>query len=398
MSSESILEKIINSKQAADLSQINPKVMIETISANLSTKEKDIISRRFGLTGKNKEPLEKIGKFYNLTRERIRQIEASAVKKICQNNQNKKTSEVLESLEKIIARLMETYGGAVEENFLFSKVFEAAENNKENQQILTFILGKLSGKFIRITDPQNFNPGWDLKIVNLDKIKNLSEQLVELFKKIGKPLKLSELIVKIENQEKDELKSLTPEQIESLLYLSANLGKNPFDDFGLLIWGLIKPKRMADKIYLVLKKANQPLHFIKIAELINKARFDHKLALPQTVHNELIIDQKFVLVGRGIYALTEWGYQPGVVSEVINKVLQEAGKPLTKEEIVNKVLKQRIVKEMTIYIALIDKKKFKKLPTGHYTLAESAEGIKKPTVNESSTVKIKQPIPSERET
>lgn len=48
----------------------------------LSDKEHSIISMRFGLEGNNRMTLEEIGSIYNVTRERIRQIESKAIKKL----------------------------------------------------------------------------------------------------------------------------------------------------------------------------------------------------------------------------------------------------------------------------------------------------------------------------
>ena len=88
--------------------------------------------------------------------------------------------------------------------------------------------------------------------------------------------------------------------------------------------------------------------------------------MPQTVHNELIKDPRFVLVGRGLYALKEWGYEEGQVKDVILKILKEARKPLPKEEILAGVLKQRMVKENTVLLNLNNKKYFLKTPEGKY--------------------------------
>jgi len=112
------------------------------------------------------------------------------------------------------------------------------------------------------------------------------------------------------------------------------------------------------------------LHFREIADYINKADFDSKKAHPATIHNELILNDKFVLIGRGIYALTEWGYQPGTVAEVIVELLKESEKPLSKGEIVRKVLDSRMVKKSTINLALTNKNKFKKLENGSYLLVQ----------------------------
>ena len=125
---------------------------------------------------------------------------------------------------------------------------------------------------------------------------------------------------------------------------------------------------MKDKIYLVLKKEGKPLHFNDITELINKVKFDRRKAYAPTVHNELILNDDFVLVGRGIYALEEWGYKPGVVSDVLIKILKKSDDPLSRDELVKKVLEQRVVRKNTIHLALTDKAKFKRLPDKRFTL------------------------------
>ena len=121
---------------------------------------------------------------------------------------------------------------------------------------------------------------------------------------------------------------------------------------------------MKDKAYLVFKKENKPLHFTEVASLIDSA-------LPQTVHNELIKDSRFVLVGRGIYALKEWGYERGYVKDVIFKVLKSAQKPLDREEILEKVLEQRIVKKNTVLLNLSNKNYFLRTSEGNYTIKEA---------------------------
>lgn len=118
------------------------------------------------------------------------------------------------------------------------------------------------------------------------------------------------------------------------------------------------------------------MHFRDITTAINDTQFDHKRAYLPTIHNELILDPRFVLVGRGMYALTEWGYVRGVVADVIEQVLRTHG-PLTRAEVEAEVLKQRIVKPGTIYLSLTNKKRFlKNKQDGRYYLVQQKEGAK----------------------
>ena len=55
---------------------------VRTLLATLSDKEREIIELRFGLEGKNPMSLKEIGELYNLTKERIRQIEKKALERL----------------------------------------------------------------------------------------------------------------------------------------------------------------------------------------------------------------------------------------------------------------------------------------------------------------------------
>ena len=203
-------------------------------------------------------------------------------------------------------------------------------------------------------------------------VKKTINELVELVKELEKPVKLEDLIGKFKEQDfyQTNQERLSEEAIVSYINVSKQIDKNPFDEYGLKNWGQIKPKRMNDKIYLVLKKEGKPLHFNKITELINKVNFDRRKAYPPTVHNELILNDRYVLVGRGIYALKEWGFKPGVVADVLVEILKRNEQPMERRELVEQVLKQRVVKKNTIHLALTDQSKFKKLPDGKYYFAD----------------------------
>jgi len=148
------------------------------------------------------------------------------------------------------------------------------------------------------------------------------------------------------------------------LEISKKIQKNSEGFFGLKEWPEINPKGVKDKAFLVFKKEQKPLHFAQVAQLIDSA-------LPQTVHNELIKDPRFILVGRGIYALREWGYEPGMVKDVILNILKQAKNPLSKEEILQKTLKQRLVKQNTVFLNLSNRKYFLRTGDGRYKIQES---------------------------
>ncbi len=89
-----------------------------------------------------------------------------------------------------------------------------------------------------------------------------------------------------------------------------------------------------------------------------------------TVHNELIKDNRFVLVGRGMYALREHGFEPGIARDVIKKILATKG-PLRVDAVVAEVNKQRFFKANTVVINLQNKDYFERLADGKYKVRES---------------------------
>src|SRR3989344_1343203 len=78
----SILDKVIELSSERELSSFSPVDVVSELFRGLSSREQDILRRRFGLHGKGNETLEEIGTGYNVTRERIRQIENTAIRNI----------------------------------------------------------------------------------------------------------------------------------------------------------------------------------------------------------------------------------------------------------------------------------------------------------------------------
>ena len=376
----SILDKIIESQEKQQAAAFNSDELVANLLKNLSTKESDILSRRFGLMGKDKETLEQIGKYYNITRERIRQIETATIKKL---KELKELRDEVDSASHHVTHLLENHGGIMEEGYLLDKINQTSSSDNSHRAS-QFVLNHLfKDKIENVKADADVLSGWKLPVVSLDMIKEAVRELTQLIEREQKLLKMEEIFSQFLNSgfyqsNKDKILALrlgtTEEEqdlnniIHSFLRIAKKIDQNILGEWGLGHWHTVKPKRMSDKVYLILKKHNKPLHFTDITSLINQEKFDQKVAYPATIHNELILDDRYVLVGRGIYALKEWGYKPGTVIDTIVDILTKADQPLTKEQIVKAVLDQRIVRKSTIYLALTNKDKIKKLPDGRYTI------------------------------
>lgn len=327
------------------MTRFNYSQVCSEILKVLSPKQKEVILRRFALEGKRRETLESIGKDFEVTRERIRQIERDGFSKL--KPEIKKYQKIFSYFKNCLKK---TGNLRKEESFL-------SELGSGKFQSQVYFLLTLGHGFERFGESNDFYSLWATDRASWVSAQKAIDSVYERLKKSGRPLNLEEL---------SELKPLAGPLavISSYLEVSKKIQRNLEGFWGLKDWPEINPKRIKDKVYLVFKKEQKPLHFSQVANLIDSA-------LPQTVRNELIKDSRFVLVGRGIYALKEWGYEEGVVKDVILNILKAAGRPLKKEEILEKTLKQRLVKENTIFLNLSNKKYFLRTSDGFYTVKEA---------------------------
>ncbi len=366
---DSILDQVISASNLSKMADFDPHQTLANILEALSEREQEVIKMRHGLSGYDKKTLEDIGKKYNVTRERVRQIENSSLKKINKNfNQT-----YLKEIENIANTTLSEHGGLMAEENLIKELLALPGDSESNRSAIAFILNQLlKHRFYFIKENKDYFSFWHTPEASLDFFEKTVDFIADLVNNHGQPLVLDELMDKI--KETDFFKNnddLTDRVVVNFINVTKKITSNPFDEWGLAEWPNITPRRMNDKIYLVLKKKNQPMHFTEIADTINQMNFDERRAYPATIHNELILDNKYVLVGRGIYALKEWGYKPGVVSDVIAEILQEAGRPMSKKEIVEEVLKRRLIKETTITLALMNKNRFSRDEKGRYFLKQS---------------------------
>jgi DNA-directed RNA polymerase delta subunit len=213
-----------------------------------------------------------------------------------------------------------------------------------------------------------FHPHWSHSEAKHAHVENIVEAAKTILKDIDKPQFFADLAKAITTKLSLSEQELLEQYIEAALVASKDTDMTAFNQWGLTEWAETSPRGVADKAYAVLRHHGKPAHFRDITTLINDANFDGRGANPQTVHNELIKDNRFVLVGRGLYGLKEWGYVPGTVADVLASILQDAPAPMTREELVEKVLKQRIVKKNTILLSLQNPKRFTRTEKHKYSL------------------------------
>lgn len=372
-SAPSILDKILSSQHAEALEHVSPGEIVTQLLRELTQKETDVIRRRFGLDGKPPETLEQIGKTYQVTRERIRQIERLALRRL---KTGARAKTLLQPVTVAVTQVLESHGGFMEHVSFVRTLLQIAGDSDSNRVGIEFLLREILTDHVEpIPASHAFRSGWRLRRSPLGDLQSVIAAIKHFFEQTAKPLPQATFLTEARaamNGDTVSAKTASDEALLAAVDLSTELDHNPFGEYGLARWSRVHPRRMNDKILLVLERAGQPLHFTDIATHINDAGFDDRVAYAPTVHNELILDDQYVLVGRGIYALQRWGYQPGVVAEVIRDVLQAAEHPLTRAQIDAEVLKRRFVKRNTIHLALTNRQRFERLTDGTYRVAEAA--------------------------
>ena len=323
-------------------------------------REREIITRRFGLFDR-KETLEQIGELLGITRERVRQLEKAILIRL-KIAAEEGDIPAIRTVERLIVR-------DLSENGRIGRVNDIAERLSPGKAtaIRTHVafIAELSPRLTTINETDNYYQGISIA-ENGDekKIRSNIDTIVKTIKKHGEPIDIETLHGMLTYE--------SPAQVRALASLSKQLASLK-DVWGLTKWPTVNPKNIRDKIYVILVGNGKPLHFSEIAKAIKTSDFKRKNVTTQAIHNELIKDKRFVLIGRGIYALQEWGYSRGTVSEIIANVLKDAGEPLHRDEIVRRVLKSRRVKETTILLNLQSKPEFKRVAKATYALADAAQ-------------------------
>ncbi len=325
----------------------------------LTDKESTVIRRRFALSSQ-KQTLEKIGEHFNVTRERIRQIESIALSKLRRTVRTTRLEEV-NDLAKAVLRM---HGGVMREDTLVSMVLKQVKGSTDLDGAVLRLSFSIDADMSAGRRSNTYVPFWRLETLSMQDISVILSNVVKILRKRKSCMRLDEVVSAVQALNLFDQRIPSNELISSCLTVDERLREIP-EGWGLTEWRFVRPRSIRDKVEIILRKSGEPLHFMDIANRIREAHFDHKNVTVQAVHNELIRYPEFVLVGRGLYALKEWGFESGTVADVIERILKEKG-PLSKKEIIAEVSKQRTVKVGTISLNLQKMPYFKRVGRAVY--------------------------------
>lgn len=341
--------------------ELKVRDLVRSLLIVLSDKEKFIITNRFALENPKRLTLEEIGQHFGVTRERVRQIEQTALRKLERNAQNTNVRILTEFAKALLSK----EGMVVSDERFKSLLLKILPNITESEIQDLHLALNLDSEITFEPNTLHFHPYWKMNGFDGNLVQKISALAIKHLQKTKRVISEDDMASFVNESLKLNL------QKSSIINAIAITKECKFTEsgIGLYSWRHIHPRTLKDKIFYIFQREKKPLHFEKIAEHISSLEFDRKKINVQAVHNELIRNNSFILIGRGIYALSDWGYKTGTVSEVIVEVLKD-GKARTREEITKAVLAQRHVKTITIYLNLKNKDIFARVGRDKYTLKE----------------------------
>ncbi len=327
----------------------------------LSEKEREVVVKRFSLDNKERQTLECIGRTFNVTRERVRQIEKIALSKLKRTVSNSK----LKYVNEVARAVLKDNGGIMLEEDLLAKILITIDKAANVDAHIIRLALTISQDMANLEKTNLFTSSWHLTSIPAELTQKVLNHAIALLKN------KKDVVPHADFHKELKSEKLTPDNFEEAFFASVlkidQRIKSVEEGYGLMVWRHINPKSIRDKAYIVLKKTKKPLHFVDIANKIVASAFDKKVVTVQAVHNELIRYPQFVLVGRGLYALKEWGFQDGTVADIIQTLLEKKTS-MSKQEITRGVLKQRQVKKGTISLNLQKNSHFVRVGRALYSL------------------------------
>lgn len=316
------------------------QAILEKVILDIPSRSREILKSRYGVIGDCPKTLEEIGREYKITRERIRQIIKEAFKKIKAKDGDDSMDKARQRVEFTIRR----NSGIIKEEDILNQLGGGDAKERNAVKLLLECLGGISSKEMENEfEKSYFIDGFDFS--EWKRVKDAAKSILEEEKEAVAAEEFFDKAAK-------KIGSIDKAKFFNFIGASQEIKKSNFGKWGLAHWSDINPKIAWQRAYVILKEIGTPLHFRKIAELIDKHNLNKRKTHPQTIHNELIKNEQFVLVGRGVYALTEWGYKKGTVKDVLEDILRDNKGPMERNAILAKISKVRQVKKSTILINL----------------------------------------------
>lgn len=335
----------------------------DQVLSSLSEKERNVIERRIGLKGQ-RETLQSIGNSFSpaITRERVRQIEDAGIKKV---GRIIKATE-LASIQEKAREILSLHGDVMTRDKLIGAIIKELSLSQEINSYILEVIVQSDYEILKSKPKLGTRTYFHTPKITRKQVESVYKDALKVLKKKKDVMEKTDLYSTVLENIKSELGNLNTVFIDSVLDIFEDIVKGEETLIGLTRWKILNPKTLKDKAIYVMKKEKVPMHFVDISNKISD--YLGEAVKVNTIHNELIRNEEFILIGRGIYALKEWGFKPGTVLDVISDILTKEGGALSTEEIIKRVLKVRDVKKTTIYMNLQNKKIIERVGRNYYQL------------------------------
>jgi hypothetical protein len=359
-----------------------PSIIQEILAQNTDERLWFILQRRLGLEGTEKLTLEELGLAFGLTRERVRQLEASALNELrgvlIEDDYKNKTYHVHPNILKAVRRLSEMVtdraGQATLESSLLNQIQHSFNVHPDAIKPSLYLVLNLSGLLKLDFNRGDLQPVWGkFGTPEARSIQNSIERLDKLMtEEHTLPLSEIDILVQI-NKGVRKRNRLSLDQLKKLLNLcsSIEVHKSGFywGKFGHLVG-------RGNQVERVLFEHGEPVHITKITREINHRLTLHgkRIVNPRNLANQMSNDNRFVPIGRsGEWGLSSWSVDTGTIVEQMKLYFIARNEPATADEIYSYVSERRPVRKGSVEAYLTFQEDFAKVDRIRWGLAEWSE-------------------------
>ena len=369
----------------------------ELLQQSRDKREFEIVRRRFGLQGSKEYTLQEVGYYYDVTRERVRQLESGAMSKIrdtifgIRNSSAWRVPENLVSETTALFDLLQATGDLLTETEIINIVETRYSSQISPNQVsdLRFLLSVFGFKSL----PNNL-PGFGRGSVSgwIVSEKCKSQLLYEAAKSVHRIVNSSagtistfDLMIQVNKLKKKKSERYYVRLAAKILIDIEQVDEENFQvKFEYLT-------SSADQAYRILLENKRPLHLRELQREINHRFAAQGLPADSSIRNlgnQLATDPRFKSIGRsGLSSLSEWeNVQRKTIVELMEEFFHVRQTSATATEIYEYVSDRRSdISKQSVYTYLSMLDTFVKVDRNLYEL--SAWGSKPSQTNNRRTAK-----------
>ena len=349
------------------------KALIENMLARLPERQQGVIADRYGLWDGIAETLQDIGDKLGVTRERIRQIEATGLRRLRRVFGHQAVKDfVLQKLSIYLASEPDKTCGILSEDEAAAAL--ADDCSAEEAALAASFLQDLDapGQSVFARHLIEVEPGiYCTENGVAAECRVLLELIESTLQQHQKPLSERRLYDDLANRSAGPLTPRQVARIGRLLAISPSVMRLRNGTIAFSKWTEFRRRDSTSLVEATLRLLGRPGHFREITQKIGSLFRDAGSVNERTIHNAIIREQrKFVWVKSGTYGLAAWGLKrPPFIKDRLVELLSESLYPLPFWHLKEKVLEVCNCREDSVRMTLdLNPRLFKKFEGDQYGL------------------------------